>query len=96
MPLRHDLFWDPQFGGMGIAQSWIERAREMRHLAERPEREFERFAALWMAFNAWGMCVTLAETDAAMIRDLGRDRDVQEIFDHTVATTDIRTSFARI
>lgn len=96
MPLRHDLYFDPQFGGVGIAQSWIRRAQNMRPHPDHPEREFDRFVALWMAFNAWGMCVTLAETDAEMIRALSRDRDVEEVFEHIIQTTNMRQSFARI
>jgi len=33
-----------------------------------------------MAFSGWGMCVTLAETDAAMLRALKTDPEVTAIF----------------
>lgn len=100
MPLRHELFQDPQFGGAGIARSWIEKAIYMRQHAHdyrnRYEFQFDRFSTLWMAFNAWGMCVTLAESDASMITLLGEDREVGEVFRYIVENTDIAEQFSRI
>lgn len=96
MPLRHDLYFDPQFGGVGIGQSWIDRAQNIRRHPDHPEREFDRFVAFWMAFNAWGVCVTLAETGAEMIRQLGRDRDVEEIFNLILQNTDMARAFEQI
>jgi hypothetical protein len=83
--LNFDLFHDRSFGGFGIAQSWIEKAHREPD-GWTPSRQFDRFLALWMAFNAWGMCVTLAKTDAAMIRALSRDDDVAEVFYRLLAT----------
>jgi hypothetical protein len=34
--------------------------------------------------SSWGMCVTLAETDAAMLRVLQADRDVNDGFDNVI------------
>ncbi|WP_233350633.1 hypothetical protein, partial [Vibrio cholerae] len=58
--------------------------------------EFDRFNYLWMAFNSWGMCVTLAETDAGMIRSLKADRGVAEIFDNVVRNPRLREDIQRI
>ncbi len=93
--MQFELFHDPLFGGQGISSSWIERAREMgRHRT--PHAAFDRFAVLWMAFNGWGMCVSLADTDAAMIRALGRDPDVTAVFNHVVRRDRFRDRFERV
>ncbi|MDR6663486.1 hypothetical protein J2W51_006080 [Tardiphaga robiniae] len=95
MPLDLDLFHDPDFGGEGIAYSWIDKARRT---ARRHEDfpEFDRFSYLWMAFAAWGMCVTLAETDAAMLRALKADQNVNEVFNNIVRDPQVRESLRTV
>jgi hypothetical protein len=53
---------------------------------------FDRFSCLWMAFNAWGMCVTLADTDATMLRLLKADRRVGDVFDEILRNAHLRDS----
>lgn len=93
--MQFDLFHDPSFGGQGISHSWIERARE-RGRYWTPHQEFDRFAALWMAFNGWGMCVSLADTDAAMVRAMSRDPEVTAVFKHVVREDRFRDRFERV
>lgn len=38
------------------------------------------FIHLWLSFNSWGMRVTGAESDAAMVRSLIRNRELSEEF----------------
>jgi hypothetical protein len=83
MPLNFDLFHDPEYGGEGIARSWIEKATHLRR-TEEYYQQFARFNYLWMAFSSWGMCVTLAETDTAMLRVLKADREVNDVFDNAI------------
>lgn len=95
MPLNFALFHHPEFGGEGIARSWLDKAMQLRRSQEYYQ-EFDRFSYLWMAFNSWGMCVTLAETDAGMIRSLKADRDVAEIFDNLVRNPRFREDIQRV
>lgn len=83
------------YGGQGISHSWIERARELERYRH-PHEAFDRFAALWMAFNGWGMCVSLADTDAAMIRALGNDPKVAGVFRHVIREDRFRVRFERV
>lgn len=92
--LDFELFHDAQYGGQGISYSWIDRARDS-HRYGAPHEAFDRFTALWTAFNGWGMCVSLAETDAAMIKALGRDPEVTAVFDHVTRDGRFRDRFER-
>jgi hypothetical protein len=89
MPLNFDLFHDPQYGGEGIARSSMEKATHLRRTDEYYQ-QFDRFNYLWMAFSSWGMCVTLAETDTAMLRLLKADRGVNEVFNNVICNPRIR------
>lgn len=93
--LNFSLFHDPRYGGQGISLSWIERARDSYRYGA-PHEAFDRFVALWTAFNGWGMCVSLADSDAAMIRALARDREVTAVFDHVVREDRFRSRFRRV
>jgi hypothetical protein len=41
---------------------------------------FVRFFMLWTSFNAWMSCITEADSDADMLRDLGRDKRLNQFF----------------
>jgi hypothetical protein len=93
MPLNFNLFHDPNYGGDGIARSWVEKASRLHRTNN---GAFDRFTYLWTAFNAWGMCVTLAETDAAMLRLLKADRRVSDIFDENMRDEQLRNSIRSV
>jgi hypothetical protein len=94
MPLDLNLFHHPDFGGEGIAHSWVQKAARLRPATGYwpAQSEFDRFNCLWTAFNAWGMCVTLADTDAAMLRQLKTDQRVRHVFDETMRASQLRDS----
>jgi hypothetical protein len=95
MPLNLNLFHDPEYGGEGIAHSWMGKATRLRRTSEYYQ-QFDRFNYLWMAFSAWGMCVTLAETDAAMLRSLKVDRRVSEVFDSVIRNPHFREAIREV
>lgn len=95
MPVDFSLFHHPDFGGEGIARSWVDKATQIRGSQEY-HQEFDRFSYLWMAFNSWGMCVTLAETDAAMLRSLKADRDVNDIFENVIRSHRFRDAIRSV
>ena len=84
MPIDYSLFYNPNYGGQGIAHSWISKAETFDRSGHYGQEQFDRLISLWMAFNAWGMCVTLAESDAAMIKALGNDSRANQVFDVVV------------
>ncbi len=86
------LFHDPRYGGQGITFSWIERARQIDPHGS-PYAAFDRFTALWAAFNGWGMCVSLLPTDAQMINAIGNDPDVRSVFEHVMRDDRFRHRF---
>ena len=91
------LYHHPRYGGIGITKSWLRKAFEASRARERhPYSEFDRFTALWTAFNAWGMCVTLAESDALMLKELKGSREVAEVFRHVVGGGRFRDRFTSV
>jgi hypothetical protein len=95
MTLDLGLFHDPEYGGEGIAQSWIRKASSIR-LSDGYVAQFDRFSYLWMAFNAWGMCVTLAETDAKMLEQLKKSTRVENLFNEVIHCTNLRNEIMTI
>ena len=85
MTVNYQIFYDPYYGGQGIAHSWIDKATRAQRGGYPTHEQFDRLICLWMAFNAWGMCVTLAESDATMLRALGRDGHANRVFDEILS-----------
>lgn len=67
--------------GRQLVLSWVDRANK-RASEEDP---FESFIYCWIAFNAWGTCVTGIEQDGLQMRELRRDKSLNEIFSHLLS-----------
>ncbi len=94
MPLNFALFHNPRYGGFEITHSWLTKAENAFNSGS---SNFEQFLFLYMAFNSWGMCVTLSDTDAQMIERLQEDPRVRAVFDCLVKQdADLRVRIQQI
>jgi hypothetical protein len=64
-----------------LINGWFED-RAWKMLDCNKENSFEPFIFLWIAFNAWGTCVTKKEQDADIIDHLSRNPILRDDFRH--------------
>jgi len=64
--------------GQRLIRGWFERAQQERDCPDRGS--FEPFIFAWIAFNAWGCCVTGEDYDRQMINALKEDEHLNRLF----------------
>jgi hypothetical protein len=78
MPVAIDQFDERGQDGIAVVNQY---GRAIRGWRCRAQSAFEHFPSLWMAFNRWGLCVTLEHSDSMMIGALARDAILANHFD---------------
>lgn len=76
--VRMDRFEHLHPDGRLLINGWFHRAWEERDCA--PEESFEPFIFAWIAFNAWGACITDKDRDLEWLRALAKDEIMNDRF----------------
>lgn len=89
--LDHGVYDRLHRDGKRLISAWATRAH--RAVDCDPDKSFEPFIFMWIAFNAWGACVTGEDRDAEMVRRTANCPRLRESFRNL---TEENLSFRRI